>query len=66
MMVRWIDTALGDLDVPERDTVIEVLEAVCFSGIVGLISGRFTPEDFGARLERAAHLLLLVGSPARD
>lgn len=65
IMVRWIDTALGDLDVPARDTVTEVLEAVCFAGIVGLISGRHTADDFGARLERAAHLLL-VGSPARD
>jgi hypothetical protein len=65
MMVRWIDTALGDLDVPERDTVIEVLEAVCFSAIVGLVSGRATVDDVGARLERAARLLL-VGAPVRD
>jgi AcrR family transcriptional regulator len=64
MMVRWIDTALGDLDVPERDTVIDVLEAVCFSAIVGLISGRRTADDFGTQLERAARLLL--ASSARD
>jgi TetR/AcrR family transcriptional regulator, cholesterol catabolism regulator len=64
MTVRWIDTALGDLDVHERDTVIDVLEAVCFSGIVGLVSGRHTPDEFGTQLERAARLLL--ASSARD
>ena len=60
VMVRWIDSALGDLDVLERDTVIEVLEAVCFSAIIGLVSGRHTPDDIGARLERAARLLVLA------
>jgi len=65
MVVRWIDTALGQLDVADRDTVIEVLEAVCFSAIIGLVSGRHTADEVGARLERAARLLL-VGSPMRD
>src|SRR3954471_23161269 len=64
MVVDWIDTALGELDVPQRDTVIEVLEAVCFAAIIDLVSGRLTPEGFGTKLERAARLLLV--SPARD
>lgn len=58
MMVRWFDGALGDLAIPDRTGVIEVLEAVCFSALVELVSGRRTPEQFGAQLERAARLLL--------
>src|SRR4051812_33684188 len=50
MVVDWIDTALGELDVPQRDTVIEVLEAVCFAAIIDLVSGRLTPEGFGTKL----------------
>jgi AcrR family transcriptional regulator len=58
---RWIDLALGDLDVPNRESVIEVLEAVCFANLIGLVGGRTTLADFGARLERAAQAVL---SPA--
>jgi AcrR family transcriptional regulator len=69
MVVRWIDLALGDLDIPGRATVIEVLEAVCFVGLIGLVGERTTTDDFGARLERAAHVLLAptpFAAPARD
>jgi AcrR family transcriptional regulator len=55
---RWIDLALGDLDVPNRDSVIEVLEAVCFANLIGLVGGRTTLTDFGNRLERAAQAVL--------
>jgi AcrR family transcriptional regulator len=55
---RWIDLALGDLDVPNRESVIEVLEAVCFANLIGLVGGRTTLADFGARLERAAQAVL--------
>jgi AcrR family transcriptional regulator len=64
MVVDWIDTSLGELDIPERDAVIEVLEAVCFAAIIDLVSGRLSPDAFGAKLERAARLLL--ASSARD
>jgi AcrR family transcriptional regulator len=55
---RWIDLALGDLDVPNRASVIEVLEAVCLANLIGLVGGRTTLADFGGRLERAAQAVL--------
>jgi hypothetical protein len=58
--VRWIDLALGDLDVADRETVTEVLEAVCFVGLIGLVSGRTDADEFDARLDRAARALLTV------
>jgi AcrR family transcriptional regulator len=64
MVVDWIDTSLGELDIPERDAVIEVLEAVCFAAIIDLVTGRLSPDAFGAKLERATRLLL--APPARD
>jgi AcrR family transcriptional regulator len=58
MVVRWINLALGDLDIPDRTTVTEVLEAVCFVGLIGLVSGRTDAAEFDARLDRAARALL--------
>lgn len=57
-MRDWIDSALGSAVVPERDTVVAVLEAVLFSGLVSLVVGGRAPGDIGDDLERAARLLL--------
>lgn len=57
MVVSWIDIALGDADLPNREEVVEVLELVCFSVIIGLVSGRDTAESAGDRLESATRLL---------
>jgi TetR/AcrR family transcriptional regulator, cholesterol catabolism regulator len=58
MMRRWLDLALGDADVPDRDEIGEVLEHVFFSTMIGLVNGRREPADVGDQLERAARLLL--------
>jgi hypothetical protein len=58
MVSGWIGIALGDADVPERDAVIQVLEHVCFSTIIGLATGRQTTDDATAQLQTAARLLL--------
>jgi AcrR family transcriptional regulator len=58
MVAGWIGIALGDADVPERDAVIQVLEHVCFSTIIGLATGRQTTEHATDQLTTAARLLL--------
>jgi AcrR family transcriptional regulator len=58
MMRRWMDLAVREEEVPDRDGVIEVLEHVFFSGMIGLVNGRCTPGDLRRQVERAARLLL--------
>jgi AcrR family transcriptional regulator len=58
MVAGWIGIALGDADVPERDAVIQVLEHVCFSTIIGLATGRQSTADATEQLATAARLLL--------
>jgi TetR/AcrR family transcriptional regulator, cholesterol catabolism regulator len=58
MVAAWIGIGLGDAEVPERDAVIQVLEHVCFSTIIGLATGRQTTADATAQLATAARLLL--------
>ena len=57
-MRMWIDSALGSTEVPERDAVIAILEAVLLTGLVTLVLGNRSPADIGDDLERAARLLL--------
>jgi TetR/AcrR family transcriptional regulator, cholesterol catabolism regulator len=58
MVSGWIGIALGDSEVPERDAVIQVLEHVCFSTIIGLAAGRQSAADATRELSIAARLLL--------
>jgi TetR/AcrR family transcriptional regulator, cholesterol catabolism regulator len=58
MVVAWIDIALGDDELPDRDDIVKVLELVCFACIIGLVSGSETAESAGSRLETAARLLI--------
>lgn len=58
MMHKWLDLALGDSDVADRDGVVDVLQHVFFSGMVGLVNGRRTPAQIRVQVERAARLLL--------
>ena len=58
MMRRWLDVAIGDAEVPEREAIGDVLEHVFFSTMIGLVNGRRDPADVGDQLERAARLLL--------
>jgi TetR/AcrR family transcriptional regulator, cholesterol catabolism regulator len=58
MVVAWIDIALGDDELPDRDEVVKVLELVCFASIIRLVSGGETAESAGNQLEAAARLLI--------
>ena len=58
LMTSWIDAALGDDDVAEREAVTEVLEHVCFSTIIGFASGRQDASYAKDQLASAARLLL--------
>lgn len=58
MVSAWIGIALGAVEVPERDAVIQVMEHVCFSTIISLATGRHTATDATAELATAARLLL--------
>ncbi|HUF85039.1 MAG TPA: TetR family transcriptional regulator, partial [Acidimicrobiia bacterium] len=58
MMRRWLDIAIGDDDLPDRDRVVEVFEHVFFSTMIGLVNGRRDPAEIGEQLDHAAALLL--------
>jgi AcrR family transcriptional regulator len=58
LMTSWIDAALGDDEVAEREAVTEVLEHVCFSTIIGFASGRQDADYAKDQLASAARLLL--------
>ncbi|HEY3671260.1 MAG TPA: TetR/AcrR family transcriptional regulator [Acidimicrobiia bacterium] len=58
LMTSWIDAALGEDEVAEREAVTEVLEHVCFSTIIGFASGRQGADYAKDQLASAARLLL--------
>ena len=57
-MREWVDSALGQTEVPDREAVVSVLEAVLLAGLVSLVMGANSPADIGDDLERATRLLL--------
>ena len=63
-MRMWIDSALGTTEVPERDAVIAILEAVLLTGMVSLVIGGRSPADIGDDLEQAVRLLLRPSAAA--
>jgi AcrR family transcriptional regulator len=58
LMTSWIDAALGDDEVADRDAVTQVLEHVCFSTIIGFATGRQDAGYAKHQLASAARLLL--------
>jgi AcrR family transcriptional regulator len=58
MLRVWIELALGDAQVPDRDGVALVLQHVCFSCMLMLVNGQRSPQQVGDELARAARLLL--------
>jgi AcrR family transcriptional regulator len=56
---RWIDLATGSDQLRHRDDATELLEHIIFASLIALVHGRDTPTGVGARLERAARLLLV-------
>lgn len=55
---RWIDLALGDDELADRDAIARILEAVLFANMVGLVTGGRAPGEIADELERAARTLL--------
>jgi AcrR family transcriptional regulator len=63
-MRQWIDAALGPTQVRDRESVISILEAVLFAGMVGMVTGGKQPADVTRDLESAARVLLKDGLDA--
>ena len=57
-MRGWIDLALGERDVGDRDSVVMILENVLFANMVSLVTGARAPGDVADELERAARTVL--------
>ena len=58
MMREWIELALGDAAVRDREGLVAVLEHVCFSCMISFVQGHRMPREIGDELERSARLLL--------
>jgi len=54
----WVDLALGDSEIGDRDAIVRILEAVLFANMVGLVTGGRAPGDIADELELAARTLL--------
>ena len=54
----WIDLALGESEIGDRDAIVRILEAVLFANMVGLVTGGRGPGDIADELELAARTLL--------
>jgi AcrR family transcriptional regulator len=54
----WIDLALGDNELGDRDAIVRILEDVLFANMVGLVTGGRTPGEIADELELAARTVL--------
>jgi AcrR family transcriptional regulator len=63
-MRHWVEAALDDSDIDDREGVTEVLENVLFANMVSLVTGGRTPGDVGPALERAVQTILRQASAA--
>lgn len=54
----WVDLALGDGDIGDRDSIVRILEAVLFANMVGLVTGGRAPDEIADELERATRTLV--------
>jgi hypothetical protein len=57
-MRAWIDAALGESGVGDRDEIASILEAVLFANMVGLVTGNRAAGEIADQLERAARTIL--------
>ncbi len=57
-MRRWLEIAIGDEQLPDFEGVAEVLELAFYSLMVSHASGRRTPDELAAALERVARTVL--------
>jgi AcrR family transcriptional regulator len=54
----WVDLALGEAEIGDRDAIVRILESVLFANMVGLVTGGRAPGDIADELELAARTLL--------
>ena len=54
---RWVDLALGDSEVGDREAIVRILEDVLFANMVGLVTGGRAPREIADELELAARTL---------
>jgi AcrR family transcriptional regulator len=54
----WVDLALGDCEVGDREAIVRILEDVLFANMVGLVTGGRAPGEIADELELAARTLL--------
>jgi AcrR family transcriptional regulator len=57
-MRRWIEVALDGATLDDEEAVVDVLQAVLFGNMVGMVTGAKTPDEVGASLEQAVRLVL--------
>jgi len=55
---QWIDLAVGESAIGDRDAIVHILEDVLFANMVGLVTGSRTPGEIGDQLELAARTVL--------
>lgn len=55
---HWIDLAVGESAVGDRDAIVRILEDVLFANMVGLVTGGRAPGEIGDELELAARTVL--------
>src|SRR5205807_4817421 len=55
---NWIELAVGEDAVGDRDAIVRILEDVMFANMVGLVTDGRAPGEIGDRLEVAALTVL--------
>lgn len=55
---RWIDLAVGDDAVGNRDAIVRILDDVLFANMVGLVTGARTPSEIGDELALAVRTVM--------
>jgi len=55
---QWIELAVGESAVGDRESIVRILEDVLFANMVGLVTGGRTPAEIGDHLELAVRTIL--------
>ncbi len=57
-MRRWIEAAIGGVELDDEEAVVDVLQAVLFGNMVALVTGAKTADEVAPALEQAVRLIL--------
>lgn len=58
MMREWLDIAIADEKVRNREVVVEALELLCFASMIELATGQRSAAQVGEQLQRVARVVL--------